>query len=590
MLQPNIEKALAAEIQYSKEFQRNQMNRSTSELRKEGWCLDPCNIKECSEGNRSAILTIGTSYIINTTYFKRGASVQINQSGKKIVGRIFDINAYDLTVSANEIPDDFDLYGPIEVFYVPDDRTLHCMELGLKFLREKKELHHFQSAFEANEIVSKNHSDHRLNESQELVVSNILSASITTVVQGPPGTGKTHTLAVAIEQLVQSGKRVLISAPSNTAVDNLCRACIRLGIQPLRVGNEEKIAPDILPYSLDEIMSTNAHAKAIESMRQQLKKFEQVANKQIRNYTQEAAQEKRNARKEMRALRSEIRQQIQGVERLLLEKSTVIAGTPVGLFNALQPHDLFDVLILDEAGQCMSPLNWLIAVFAKKMVLCGDPQQLPPTVLSQEAKMLGLGESLLEAICRTHSPLLLNEQYRMELPIGPIVSALFYNNEVWSNHMSDTGNFTFIDTAGYDAREFEDEASGSISNPGEVDLIKKIIQDYEFPLNSTVVITPYNAQLEELRKTFPTWHVSTIDSIQGQEKDHVIISMVRSNEEGNIGFLNDYRRTNVAISRAKKTCILIGDSSTLAADKFYAHCLEIIEQRGIYRSAWEFVD
>ena len=257
------------------------------------------------------------------------------------------------------------------------------------------------------------------------------------------------------------------------------------------------------------------------------------------------------------------------------------------------PHEkkfLTDLVIIDEAGQCLEPLAWLAASFGKRLVLCGDPQQLPPTVFSQKAKQLGLEKSLLERAMQFFPSILLDTQYRMSPEIVSSINPFFYDNQLQTFHTDRSGELRFVDMAGFGDGEQEDESSGSIFNSDEAATVKRITEVLSIPPVNTIILSPYNAQLGLLKIALPGFRISTIDSVQGQEEDTIIISLTRSNFDQSIGFLKDYRRTNVAISRARTQCVIIGDSATLGNDPFYKQLLDFIEANGIYQSAWEYVD
>jgi superfamily I DNA and/or RNA helicase len=408
------------------------------------------------------------------------------------------------------------------------------------------------------------------------------------LIQGPPGTGKTHTLALAIEQLVAQNKRVIISAPSNTAVDNLSHELLARKIAILRVGNEEKMSAAVQPYTIDGYLERGSEKKLIEHLQKALRKADDAANKYLRNYTKEAATERQEARKERTSLRREIRKAEHDAKQHLLATIPVIAGTPVGLFNELPKDFQADVVVIDEAGQCLEPLAWLTASFGKRLIVCGDPQQLPPVVFSKKAQQLGLGRSLLETAMATGNGLLLNEQYRMAPEIVAAINPYFYDNQLITHFTERTGELRFVDMAGFGEGEQQDETTGSTFHPDEVQLIKILATEQDLRPETTVILSPYNAQLGLLKTELPHFRSSTIDAIQGQEEETVVISLTRSNPDQEIGFLKDYRRTNVAISRAKTRCIIVGDSSTLASDPFYLELIDFIETNGVYQSAWEF--
>ncbi len=281
----------------------------------------------------------------------------------------------------------------------------------------------------------------------------------------------------------------------------------------------------------------------------------------------------------------------QDARSYLLETIPVIAGTPVGLFNQLSKTFSADVVVIDEAGQSLEPLTWLAASFGKRLILCGDPQQLPPVVFSRKAQQLGLQQSLIETAMTPENTIVLTEQYRMAPEIVAGINPYFYQNALQTVFSELAGFLRFVDMAGYGEGEQQDEASGSTFNPDEVKIVAAIIRSNDFRPDTTVVLSPYNAQIDLLKaKLGSNWKVSTIDAIQGQEAENIVISLTRSNFEQEIGFLKDYRRTNVAISRAKTHCIVIGDSATLGNDPFYSELIGLIETTGGYQSAWDFYE
>ena len=296
--------------------------------------------------------------------------------------------------------------------------------------------------------------------------------------------------------------------------------------------------------------------------------------------------------KEVKNIRNEIKKIQAYNEEKLFEEAQVIAGTPIGIYDADVDHLHFPTLVLDEAGQCIEPLAWCIFPFADKIVLAGDHWQLPPTVLSFEAAKLGFNRSILEvAIEDTNNIHLLNTQYRMKQVIAGFSSRYFYNNQLLSpSHLENTGtHITFIDTAGSGFNEIHGPDGVSLQNIGELDIVKKLLETEQLDLLKTAFISPYSGQVAAAKEVFPRQiRISTIDSFQGQEKENIILSLVRSNDDGEVGFLKDYRRMNVAITRAKEQLFIIGDSATIGADVFFSAFLTYIEKYGSYRTVWEF--
>ena len=264
----------------------------------------------------------------------------------------------------------------------------------------------------------------------------------------------------------------------------------------------------------------------------------------------------------------------------------------MGLNDAKIDKINFDTLLLDEAGQCIEPLAWCIFPKAEKYVLAGDHLQLPPTVLSAEAAKLGLNRSILEsAIDHIPSVYLLNTQYRMRSAIAGFSSGYFYKGLLQTaEHLANSGvHISFIDTAGSGNNEKHGPDGVSLQNEGELKVAAILIEQENLIPESTAFISPYSGQVTAAKESLPAgMRCSTIDSFQGQEKENIILSLVRSNDDGDIGFLKDYRRMNVALTRAKEKLFVIGDSATLGGDPFYNAFLEYMEQHGNYRTVWEF--
>ena len=374
VIHPHLEQAVQEEIHYSQQLVSENLKAAPNELRKQGLSVFPCDVSEIRTGINGDFYLLETSFVINNSFFKRGVSVLFHVDNKQYKARIVELNAYSILLFCKEEIEGNIRENPVRIDFTPDDRTLECMQLGVRFLKEQKQLQDFASDFSTEKEETVFPSE-QLNVSQQKAVGAILSKDVTTVIQGPPGTGKTHTLAIAIEELVRQGKKVLITAPSNTAVDNLSRKLIASKISLLRVGNNEKVASDLLPYTIDSYLESGKTAQYSQTLKKQIQKAEQTANRHIRNYTKEAADEKRQARRDLRELQKELRKLAQDTEQQLIDSSSVIAGTPVGLFNELSKNQSFDVVVMDEAGQALAPLTWLVASFGKKLVLCGDPQQ-----------------------------------------------------------------------------------------------------------------------------------------------------------------------------------------------------------------------
>jgi superfamily I DNA and/or RNA helicase len=431
-----------------------------------------------------------------------------------------------------------------------------------------------------------------LNESQRQAVQGILQNEELCVVHGPPGTGKTTTLIEAVIQLTSAGEKILVSAPSNAAVDNIVKGLIEKGVKVLRVGNTSKADEMVFPYTPEGKLSSGKHQKEIKQLKIRAEEFRRMALKYRRSFGKAEREQRNLLFREVRNIRAEITRLQSYNEEKLLADAEVIAGTPIGLYDTALGQFHFQTLVIDEAGQCIEPLAWCIFPLAEKIVLAGDHWQLPPTVLSPQAAQLGFNRSILElAIGRSKNVFLLNTQYRMRRVIAGFSSRYFYNELlITAEHLHDTGvHLTFIDTAGSGYEEKRGPDGVSLQNEGELNIARQLLELERLDPLSTAFISPYSGQVTIAREVLPpAMRISTIDSFQGQEKENIIVSLVRSNEDGDIGFLKDYRRMNVAITRAKEQLFIIGDSATIGADVFYHSLLTYIEQHGSYRTVWEF--
>lgn len=431
-----------------------------------------------------------------------------------------------------------------------------------------------------------------LNDSQREAVRSMLQNRELVILHGPPGTGKTTTLVEGICQLIAEGRKVAVTAPGNAAVDNISRSLLSLGIRLLRVGNTGRVDPAVFPYTPEGRLAGGREQKELKDLRIRAEEFRRMALKYKRSYGKAEREQRDLLFKEVRSIREEIRRLQDYHEERLFKEAEVVAGTPVGLLDARADRFRYDTLVMDEAGQCTEPFAWCVLPLAERTVLAGDHLQLPPTVLSRQAGEMGLSISLLETVVKSGYPLtLLDTQYRMRPSIAAFSSDRFYGGRLnTSPDLRDTGiHVTFIDTAGSGFEEQQGPEGQSRWNEGEIGIARKVMEEAGLPPEDTAFITPYSAQADAAGPALPEGvRCSTIDSFQGQEMRHVIVSLVRSNGEGHIGFLKDYRRMNVALTRAKETLTVIGDSATVGNDPFYGAFLTHVEGSGAYRTVWEF--
>jgi ATP-dependent RNA/DNA helicase IGHMBP2 len=454
-----------------------------------------------------------------------------------------------------------------------------------------------------------------LNPSQQAAVNKILAAEDLAIVHGPPGTGKTTTLVQAILALLdRDGRQILVTAPSNTAVDLLSEKLSDLGLNVLRIGNPARVSERQQALTLDSRIAEHPGAKEIKKLKRKAGEFRDMAHKYKRNFGPAE-------REQRKALFDEARNLMKDVDRIeadilsdLLSRARVITATLVGANHPVIRDREFDAVVIDEAGQALEPASWIPALKTRRLILAGDHCQLPPTVKSASAAFGGLGATLLEKNILPHpeAVVLLEQQYRMHNLIMGYSSRAFYENRLTA-HPTVAGHLlfetdpplAFIDTAGCGFEEIRNEAG--LSNPEEAAFLLKnltrLVAELEhhyagrdFP--SIAIISPYRQQVHLLNELLqhnqtllrfaPNISVNTIDSFQGQERDIVYIGMTRSNPDSRIGFLSEIRRMNVAMTRARKKLVVIGDSATLAQTPFYAGFIEYAERHGSYQSAWEF--
>jgi superfamily I DNA and/or RNA helicase len=574
-------------------------------LKAEGLALHPIIVTRKNFGYADyPEISFKLSFPPEANLFKDGAAIECFIAGEEpIKGVLISLDGKngEFRLFTPDFPDWIEDDG-VGIKLAPDTRTNSIMKKVLNELENNKPLFKlFQQLHAEIKATStlpplKNNSlsfrNRELNESQQQAVTAINGNGQITIVHGPPGTGKTTTLIEAIVQLIKNDEKILVSAPSNTAVDNICKGLLQQGIKLLRVGNASKADQMIFAHTPEGRLSNSKQLKEIKQLKQRAEEFRKMALKYKRSFGKAEREQRQLLFKEVKSIRTEIKKLQTYNEEKLFEEANVIAGTPIGLYDAGVDHLHFHTLVLDEAGQCIEPLAWCIFPLAEKIVLAGDHWQLPPTVLSHEAAQLGFNRSILEVAIKTIDAVyLLNTQYRMKEVIAGFSSNYFYNNQLLSPaHLQNTGtHLTFIDTAGSGYHEEHGGDGSSLQNKGELVIVQRLLETELPDLLKTAFISPYAGQVAAAKELLSQQlRISTIDSFQGQEKENVILSLVRSNDDGDIGFLKDYRRMNVAITRAKERLFIIGDSATIGADVFYNAYLTYIEKYGAYRTVWEF--
>lgn len=457
----------------------------------------------------------------------------------------------------------------------------------------------------------------KLNPVQQQAVDKILSAQELAIVHGPPGTGKTTTLVQAIKALIkQDHQQILVVAPSNTAVDLLTEKLDEEGLNVLRIGNPARVSERLQSLTLDGKLLEHDSMKQIRALKKQANEYKNMAHKYKRNFGRAEKEQRKALFDEAHKIMKEVGNTEQYMIDDLLSKAQVVTATLVGANHYTVRGLKFHTVVIDEAGQALEPACWIPILKAQKVIFAGDHCQLSPTIKSNEAAKAGLSTTLLEKATAMHleAVTLLEEQYRMNETIMSYSSQVFYENKLKAHDtvakhvlFSEEAPLAFVDTAGCG---FEEKSEGtSTTNPEEAAFLFKhltqlatVLGSHYTPENfpTIAVISPYKQQIllmkelmlhsPELMAYADKITVNTIDSFQGQERDLVYISMTRSNNEGSIGFLSDIRRMNVAMTRARKKLVVIGDSATLSRLPFYSDFISYAASVNAYQSAWEFAD
>jgi ATP-dependent RNA/DNA helicase IGHMBP2 len=574
-------------------------------LKAEGLALHPIVVTRKNFGYADyPEISFRLNFPAETNQFKDGAAIECFCTGEEPVKGVLiglEGKAGEFRLFAPDFPDWIEDDG-VGIKLAPDQRTTTIMKTVLNELESNKKLYNlFEQLHSGQPKVdsiqkkiagSLSFKNRQLNDSQQNAVTAIVNNEEMVIVHGPPGTGKTTTLIEAIVQLIKAGEKVLVSAPSNTAVDNIARGLIAQGILVLRVGNTSKVDETVFQHTPEGRLTNSKQQKEIKELKIRAEQFRKMALKYKRNFGKAEREQRNLLFKEVKNIRTEIKKLQAYNEEKLYTEANVILGTPVGLYDAKVKHHTFHTLVIDEAGQCIEPLAWCIFPLAEKYVLAGDHLQLPPTVLSNEATRLGFNRSVLEtSIASANDIFLLDTQYRMRAAIAGFSSNYFYNGLLkTAAHLGNKGvHITFIDTAGSGYNEIRGSDGTSLQNEGELNIVQKLLETEITDPLKVALISPYAGQVAAAKELFSKeMRISTIDSFQGQEKEIIILSLVRSNDDGDIGFLKDYRRMNVAVTRAKEQLFIIGDSATIGADAFYNAFLNYIEKEGSYRTVWEF--
>ncbi|MBD8491233.1 AAA family ATPase [Echinicola sp. CAU 1574] len=617
------------------QYRLKTLGASIADKKKEGICWYPVKLVKTKMGmGERPIIEVERSESKESHGFQSGKSVSLFSNfseGKPLrvngVVNFVKKNTMTITLMGSEWPDWLH-DGKLGVDLHFDEASYREMEFAMESVIKAGQgrlgqlrdilLGEVQAA-EQERIVFK--TVENLNESQKQAFDGALGAKDVGVIHGPPGTGKTTTLVQVIKGALSHHRQVLVCAPSNAAVDLLVEKLSSEGVNTVRVGHPARVDDQILEQTLDAKIAAHSSYKDLKKLRKSADEYRRLGRKYKRSF----GHSEREQRKRLMTEASKAKEAASHLEDYILfdvfQQSQVVATTLVGANNPVLKGMQFPVVFIDEAGQGMEPAAWIPVLKSDKVIMAGDHCQLPPTIKSFEASNEGLSETLFEKVIKRqpHSSWMLKMQYRMPEIIMKFSSDYFYNGELEAasntlNHQLKEGEpvMEFIDTAGSGFEEHLEKDSLSKLNGGEarfaLGVLEKligrvtlekfldekysigIISPYKAQVKRLVELMDENADFDQLRALSEQVTIGTIDGFQGQERDVILISLVRSNEKGEIGFLADTRRMNVALTRAKRKLIVIGDSATLSAHPFYQQFLDFVNENGLYKSIYEMME
>lgn len=614
-------------------YKQKILNSTLDERRRNGLCWYPVNLLKyyLSTGEKYVLEVERTSRKEESHVFGAGKTISLfinDDSNDRASGVINWVkgNRMRFTLNAEDLPDWIeDSRLGIDLLF--DEASYKAMEAALREAMQvggrSRELRNILLGFKPPSFRSVDIPPKAaLNPAQQEALRNALAAQDVAIIHGPPGTGKTTTLVQVIEEVVKEEKQVLVCAPSNAAVDLLCDKLSEQGLQTLRIGHPARVNEDMLPYTLDARAANHKSYKELKQLRRRAEELRNMALKYKRNFGKSEREQRKLLLREATYCKDQAEQLEYYITYDIFEKTQVFAATLVGAGGHPVLADMqFKTVFIDEAAQALEPACWIPILKAQRVIFAGDHCQLPPTIKSFEAAREGLAETLFEkCISRTEASGLaaarmLEVQYRMHQQIMQFSSRKFYDNRLQAHAtvkeallLPEEPPLEFFDTAGSGFVEQKDPESRSTFNLEEGRMVLKHFTRLveRIGLAALVeqglqigIIAPYKAQVKALQELFDENEplktireqvdINTVDAFQGQERDIIYISLVRSNDEGEIGFLADERRMNVAMTRARKKLVMFGDTATLGNNSFYHQLIDYIQEVEAYHSVFEMM-
>ncbi len=558
------------------------------------------------------------------------------------LGTVAEKTSYAITIAFDNAPPGFvyrkDLRIDLFVNDITFQRMIEALTQFKRLPRWRKDKLLGNTAPEFTQVDKIEFFNTKLNKSQQEAVIRSLAARDFFLIHGPPGTGKTITCVEVIAQLIKRGNKILTAADSNVAVDNLVERLDKIGVNVVRIGHPARIIPALRRRSLDYLVQDEPDYRKAQEFRKRAYELKEdmkryimpemrwrrgLSDEEIMLLASEGATTRGiplkkiegmkkwlDLKHELDRLFGDARELEERAIRRIIKAATVICTTNSTAGSEILKAEKFDFAVIDEATQSTEPSALIAVLKAKRFIMAGDHKQLPPTVLNEEAACRSFTKSLFERLLALHGDkirVMLDVQYRMNEEIAEFPNREFYDGKLKADEQvkrrtlrdilpesvdedsEDVKPFLFIDTCD-ELEERVRKGSTSRENPGEAKLVKDVAErllNRGIRPEDIAVISPYDDQVAQIKRMLHVegLEIKTVDGFQGREKEVVIVSFVRSNKSGTIGFLKDLRRLNVSITRAKRKLVLIGDSNTLESEGCYRRLVALAKESGAYKRA-----